>query len=383
MLGADAMLHEGATGSAMPDVSETSSAHIVFCGALPPPVHGMAVVNAAVFEKLRAHVAVKVDFHRPVFGQKAPALLNKAASVLLGMPGILLGRLPERRVFYSSVDDGLGGLFNIMLVLAARLRKCHVTLHHHSYRYIDQPTWIMKTLVRVAGPKARHVFLCSCMVTAFREKYPHPFDAMVCTNPVPAGPEPLAAPTPKDEPPRALTLGFMSNITFEKGIGLFLELVDACLERGLDVEAIVAGPAMSEEVSAAIDVACKRTGGRLRAIGPVYGADKARFFDQIDCFVFPTRYKSETYPIVLIEALLAGRPVISYDRGCIASFTEFDGAHVIPSGARFVDEALPIVADYAQNPVHLGATKQRARTQGLAVRRRSDDEIKALCEALA
>ena len=56
---------------------------------------------------------------------------------------------------------------------------------------------------------------------------------------------------------------------------------------------------------------------RVHVLGPVHGAAKARFFAMIDVFVFPTRYAHEADPLVVWEALAAGRPVIAYARGCI------------------------------------------------------------------
>ena len=41
-----------------------------------------------------------------------------------------------------------------------------------------------------------------------------------------------------------------------------------------------------------------------------------RFFSDIDAFLFPTKYRHESWGIVLHEAMAAGVPVITYDRGC-------------------------------------------------------------------
>jgi glycosyltransferase involved in cell wall biosynthesis len=49
-------------------------------------------------------------------------------------------------------------------------------------------------------------------------------------------------------------------------------------------------------------------------MGAVFGDAKRQFFAEIDVFLFPT--KSESWGLVLNEAIAAGVPAISYNRGC-------------------------------------------------------------------
>ncbi|MBK9990468.1 MAG: glycosyltransferase [Verrucomicrobia bacterium] len=49
----------------------------------------------------------------------------------------------------------------------------------------------------------------------------------------------------------------------------------------------------------------------FRFLGPVFGAQKIGAFARADLMVFPTYFDSETLPLVVIEAMAAGLPVIS------------------------------------------------------------------------
>ncbi|OYU71979.1 MAG: hypothetical protein CFE32_25085, partial [Alphaproteobacteria bacterium PA3] len=61
--------------------------------------------------------------------------------------------------------------------------------------------------------------------------------------------------------------------------------------------------------------------------GAVGAEEKKRFFEAVAFFVFPTQYKNEAEPVVILEALSAGVPVVAFQRGCIAE--------LIPVGAGF------------------------------------------------
>jgi glycosyltransferase involved in cell wall biosynthesis len=52
-------------------------------------------------------------------------------------------------------------------------------------------------------------------------------------------------------------------------------------------------------------------------VGPVYGRNKEKLFRDCDIFVFPTYYDLEAFPLVNIEAMRAGIPVVSSNEGSI------------------------------------------------------------------
>jgi glycosyltransferase involved in cell wall biosynthesis len=56
---------------------------------------------------------------------------------------------------------------------------------------------------------------------------------------------------------------------------------------------------------------------RVRFVGVVTGQEKARLFAGADLFVYPTYFRLEGQPVVILEAMASGLPVISTDRGSI------------------------------------------------------------------
>lgn len=112
----------------------------------------------------------------------------------------------------------------------------------------------------------------------------------------------------------------------------------------------------------------------------MYDENKARFFNDIDVFVFLTTYLNEAQPTVLFEAMAHGIPVISYDRGCIRSQVA-DGGNVFPQGANIISETLNVLAHYCEKPAYLLAQSHAALGHFKDERRGSLERIKNLFEA--
>jgi len=74
----------------------------------------------------------------------------------------------------------------------------------------------------------------------------------------------------------------------------------------------------------------RRIGGRIvaleRSVVHLLGHQQEiqAFYRLCDCCVLPTRFVGESYPLTIIEALLAGIPVIATDVGEIRSILEID-----------------------------------------------------------
>jgi glycosyltransferase involved in cell wall biosynthesis len=319
---------------------------VCFAGPLPPPMHGMAAVNADMVGKLRRHQTVHAYNLSPAATggplRRHGVKLARAAGAI---GGIIASRLAGAHSFYGSVDDKIGGAITAVLVLVARLVGYRLFLHHHSFYYLHAPTRMMRFVAAAAGPRCVHILLCPEMEGRLRTLYPRAQRTTVAGNTV-ADP---GEPGPMTERPE-LVLGMLSNLMFEKGIAEFVALLDACVEAGWRVRGILAGPAWTKEADAFVRAAVDRHAGRLEWLGPVSGAAKQRFFDRIDVFVFPTRYRTEAYPLVLLEALLQGRPIIAPARGCIRSLAVLQSATIVAPEDDFVAMVLPHLDQIAATP---------------------------------
>ena len=254
---------------------------------------------------------------------------------------------------YVACEGDLGLVYTIMVLIAARGLGYPIALHHHSFSYIDQSRSLMRAVL-FAGGDVLHIFLCSIMREKFERTYRRSVRSVILSNAA-------FVPPQVDEIPErqhgGLVLGHLSNLNREKGLYLYLDLLRSALKAGLDLRGILAGPAARAEDRAAIDQAVVELGARLDYRGPLYGADKDRFYRDIDVFVFPTQYQNEAQPTVLFEAQAAGNLILSFDRGCIAEQVGSNGL-VFARESDFVGFAVAWLKDLA---VAASVTEHRRR----------------------
>jgi glycosyltransferase involved in cell wall biosynthesis len=116
-----------------------------------------------------------------------------------------------------------------------------------------------------------------------------------------------------------MRLLFLSNMVREKGPLVLLEALSVVKARGLAFEAVFAGSRFDDGCVDELEAGVRRFGlsDQVRYVGPVYGDAKDALFREHDIFVFPTYYPNEAFPLVLLEAMQRGLPVVSTFEGAI------------------------------------------------------------------
>lgn len=310
---------------------------VLAIGQFPPPVHGFSYITRCLSDEVQQlRVVREIDI---TGSRKARGLLRHVSRALaaVGAAFSILRARREGATCYVACEGGLGLVYSWVVIAAARITGMPTLLHHHSFAYIERRSALMRLVVGT-HPDICHIFLCCTMQGKFEAVYRRGGDGAVLSNAAFVPPDDGASDDVREEA-EGLVIGLLSNLTREKGLYRFLELLRVAAERGVAVRGVLAGPVALDEDRAALARAQAELGDRLDYRGPLYGPDKAVFYRDIDVFVFPTDYANEAQPTVLFEALAAGCRIVSYDRGCIANQVEDDGL-VIPRDRDFVAAAM-------------------------------------------
>lgn len=335
---------------------------VLMIGPFPPPVHGFAEITRALAAQLEASPGVmRVNTASAL----KPALLRHIAQILRNLrAGGQVVRAPARGQHLLSLgcNAGWGLLYTLFHAALARGAGLNVALHHHSYAYINRRTNLMAMLCRIGGPRLTHVFLAEAMRESFCALYGDGLQTAILPNAmfVPAGGEKPPAPAPGGRP---ITLGLLSNLDADKGLHDFVATA-RLLHAGASADRarmVLAGPIRSQSDRALVTQA--QSEGVLTWLGPLYGADKRRFFDDLDIFLFPTRYRHEAQPTVIYEALASGVAVIAFDRGAIRDQVQ-DCLAAVPVTEEFAPAVLAELARLTDwGPADWERLRNRARAR--------------------
>jgi len=315
---------------------------VLMIGAFPPPVHGMAAINKAMSEKLIArHVSVGIiNISASSLSRGAGYHLTRAGRCVRGLFRLLRHGGGETRHAYMSISGGWGQLYEIPFVLLLAARRLRLTFHHHSYANLTRPSPLLRLLIKMAPRDTLHIVLSPGMGRELKRIY-GVSRILVLSN---AAFMPDMKPVDIPERPFK-SVGFLGNISEEKGILEFISLLDRCIGAGLQLDGVIAGPFQDEAARSGV-MALVDERPYLRYVGPQYGEAKVAFFDSIDALIFPTKYANEAEPVTIHEALMRGVPVIAYGRGAIPEILEGPQGAVIPPEDEFAPDAARAIADW-------------------------------------
>jgi glycosyltransferase involved in cell wall biosynthesis len=318
---------------------------VCLVGMFPPPLHGMSLINAY----LRKRIA---ETDEPYVIDFSPRKLDRSFMVrfgklfrVIGCAFQLFAYLVTGRVHsvYLGLSGGNGQIYDSLFAGLSRLMCKKLYLHHHSYHYLNQVRWVAKLLMGVAGRKAVHIVACEKMASDLKLLYPMVGEVRIVSG-IAALESWIGEVHQRTE---IQTIGFLSNISVEKGILEFLEIAAGADHAKSPIRFLLAGPYQDNEVRLLVEQYMAIL-NNLTYIGAVYGSHKQAFFDSIDVFLLPSHNESEG--LVIHEAMSRGVPVIAYSRGCIEQIvSEQVGLRLNPSDD-FVGKTIDKINEWLANP---------------------------------
>ncbi len=355
-----------------------ASSHAAFVAPLPPPVHGFSSISAAMCDLMRSRARLQIFDRTPRGAVPGRALLSQLLKALSYLSVSVSGRT---RVLYLALSGGKGQLLDLPFILIARLTRQHVVIHHHSFAYLNAPTWLSRSVFALLGQQT-HIVLSQSMAFAMTRRYPvNPERLIVLSNAAflpPAWPEDSTR-VPETDPglQGPIRLGFLSNITFAKGFIEFFQVLQELHRAGVGYQAYIAGP-VAPEARRSFEQHLANSSGAIYE-GALYGDAKDRFFRQIDVLLFPTKYANEADPLVIHEALRSSTYVIACDRGAISD-TLANGAGLVLPEAGFAEAAAAHIRGLTEQRSELSERQRLACAQS---QRLHAEGVLALNRALA
>ncbi|MBA5872023.1 MAG: glycosyltransferase [Nitrospira sp. CR2.1] len=347
----------------------TTHRRLLIIGPTPPPYHGVAVamqtlLQSSLVDRFRvSHLDLadrrgiqhvnKPDLHDVVlFCQQWIKLIS------------ILARKRPAATYLVLSQSTIGFIRDSLLLWPAFIRGSRLVLHLHGGNFREWflgRSWLMRTYVRTVLGRATRVVVLG-------ESFRNLFEGIVAARNVCVVPNGVDCPSSGrtvrrgDSNPRYRVL-HLSTLSHLKGALVLLKAIPFVVRHRQDVEFIFAGPWSHEQDQrwAEAFIAQEGVSPYIRFTGQVDGVEKQALFETSHLFVFPG-VQQEGQPLVVLEAMAAGLPVIYTDRGCLR---ETVGGRECGLEVRVND-----AADLADRIVWLLDHQEECNAMGLAGRKR-------------
>jgi len=301
-----------------------SRPRLIVVGPLPPPTHGVAISTSLVLANplLRERfVLVHLDTsdrrtHENI-GRWELTNIRLGLTNLVQLAGLLRG---EPGIVYLPISQNVAAfLRDSLFVHVGKLRGWKVAAHlrgselHDLYARTSRPLrfWMRFTLKRLDS-----LAVMGYSVRGTVEGLVAPDRIAVVPN---GTPDPGSYSELRD-PSRVL---FLSNLRRRKGVCEAVEAALIVLDRHASAQFVFAGTWEDASLERELRERVEPAGERIRFLPPVGQEEKRRLLLSSSILLFPP-VEPEGHPRVVLEALAAGLPVVTTDRGTIAE-TVVDG----------------------------------------------------------
>jgi glycosyltransferase involved in cell wall biosynthesis len=298
---------------------------VVIIGPTPPPFHGVSVATDAILTStLRERFRL---YHLDLSDRRGIQHVDKPdfhdVVLFLKQWWKLLAILRKERpaVAYLPVSQStIGFLRDSFFMLPAWIAGSSVVLHLHGGNFkawYNSRSFLMRAYVRM-------VFRRVSYVAVLGKSLQHLFNGLVASHHIAVVSNGIHWPAvhkvaPDTHKPRRHRILHLSTLSRLKGAPVLLAAVPHVLKVRQDVEFMMAGPWLHEEDRREAESFVVQHGLSDYVVftGPVNTVEHKRsIYSSADMFVFPG-VQQEGQPLVVLEAMASGLPVLFTDRGCL------------------------------------------------------------------
>lgn len=333
----------------------------------PPPLHGQsAMVQAAVtglpgFGVELHHIDLKLSrSHRDIGGWRPGKLLALVDACLHAIAARFTRGCDT--LYYVPAPGKRGALYRDWVVMSlCRPFFPRLVLHYHTGGVAEWLSGVATAFERALTRKLLGGADVAIVLTDSLRRDAE-FLSPARVRVVPNG---IADPGPRREPPRGprRRVLFLGSGGAEKGLLLAAEAVIAANRRHAAprFELVAAGSIQDGETASRFGALAATAPATLRHVGFVRGEALQRLWDEADCLCLPTHYPHEAQPLVVLEALARGVPVVATTWRGIPETVDGSGATLVPpNDADALAEAL-LARDAQPPPPQAGRAVYLAR----------------------
>lgn len=290
---------------------------------LPPPVHGVSVINQWITQSEKINENILIDYVNLATARSIKDIGKQGFAKYFTLIKIYFKTffklLSTRYDFMYITLSPIGGAFmkDSLLVLIAKLFSTPVFIHLHGKGIA--PT--LNVSSKLVAKYYNHVFktchvihLSDSLVSDLRfiKSYK---EISILNNGIPE----ILGIDSKDKSTK-VSLLYLSNLIESKGCYTILEAANELIAQGInqfEINFVGNWDNLDFQELFMSYIKANNLQTHVNVIGPLYGDDKQIILSKSDLFILPTYYPNECFPLTILEALQVGLPVISTYEGAI------------------------------------------------------------------
>ncbi|NQY30826.1 MAG: glycosyltransferase family 4 protein [Flavobacteriaceae bacterium] len=325
---------------------------------LPPPVHGVSMMNQLTLKAFNSEVNLKTKVIDYSFTKSISGIgkmsLNKIFVFLKHLCKVIynISVFRPNAIYFTLSPVGSAFYRDAILVIIIRcIFRQEIIFHLHGkgifhemessyfkyniYNYVFKNTNVIHL--------SENLFDDIKLINTIKKKYV-----------VPNGIKYFDFEKDKENRVNKIRILYLSNLIETKGVLILLEALKIIKDKGLNFECKFVGQT-SNSITKEVFYSKLNTydlDGYVEYCGPLYGQDKNKILAESEIFIFPT-YK-DCFPLVILEAMQAGLAIISTNEGAIPSILENCGVIVEKQSIEALVIAIERLVDSQQLRIELG-----------------------------
>lgn len=295
-------------------------------GTLPPPIHGAAVMTKMIKDSALINESVDMDWVNlstsrslKEIGKSGFLKYFRQLKSLVRLIYLLCVNHYEL-AYITLTCHGSGFLKDAPFAILCKLRGLRLIIHQHNKG--------MKRNVesKLFRPLLKTVYRNSVVVLLSERLYPD-IESIVSHHQIriiPNGIREANSSIPRYRESSIPRLLFLSNLIPSKGVHVLLQALRILKDRELEFECEFIGEETRDitkdnliEYIQKLDLVSE-----VAYVGKKFGERKEEELRQGDIFVFPTFYDNEAFPLVILEAMQFGLPVVTTSEGGISDIVK-------------------------------------------------------------
>ncbi len=297
---------------------------ILYFIQLPPPIHGVTTVNKFVYQSELINKNYDKDLIEIKYSNNLKQL-NRFNIFKIYFYFRLLFRLTVKLasfkpnyVYFTIVPTGIGFYKDLPFVLIIKLFNV-IPIYHLHGKGIERK--IENKFIKWIYRKVFNQSVIIHLAKSLLEKEIIPLNLkksklIYVENGVPV----FQIKNIKTIAKKSINILFLSNLFESKGVFIALEAFAIVSKNQNDVVLHLVGGFGNNAVEQKIKNIIIENNLNIKLHGPLYDNEKVKIFLESDIFIHPTL--NDTFPLVILEAMQFGLPVISTIQGAIPEIIE-------------------------------------------------------------